>query len=319
MRSIPLFTVVVTGLLAGLVSPAWAECGPVDSEALRWLDRMSHSLRETSYRGVFTYQHGGSIQAMRITHSVKNNIESEQITRLSGAPAQVQRTEHPLDCIHPGHRLVRIGEVFQGAAGSCGLSAYYRLKMAGVKRIAERRAVLLNVMPRDMYRYGYQLALDTETGLLLKTQTMSLDGKRVLERFQFADLEIGDVELAGTHVDVLHEAAHSHGEPAPAPEGAASWGVRWLPGGFMLTDGRGVSAHNKTFTDGLAVFTVFLEPAPQQLQPGEGQAREGGTTAYTRGLLIEGKPALVTVLGEVPINTARRVADSVAWANPDVN
>ena len=305
-------------ILAAPLSVAQPACGPVDKEALAWLDRMSRSLRETSYSGVFTYQHGGSIQAMRITHSVRGNVETEQVTRLSGAPSQVVRTEHPLDCIHPGNRLVRLGEAYQGGINDCGLSAHYRLKVGSVKRIAGRRAVMISVLPRDMYRYGYQMALDSETGLLLKSQTMALDG-RVLERFQFAEVKIGDVAPDGTQVDVIHEAEHSHVTTPAESTSSIAWGVGWLPEGFMLTAGSVNSPHDKTFTDGLAVFTVYLESMPRLAEPGEGHAREGGTTAYTRGLRITGEPTLVTVLGEVPINTARRVADSIAWAGDSAN
>ena len=42
--------------------------------------------------------------------------------------------------------------------------------------------------------------------------------------------------------------------------------------------------------------------------------RDGSTVSYTRGMQLEGRPVLVTVIGEVPINTARMVADSVRWA-----
>ena len=80
-----------------------------------------------------------------------------------------------------------------------------------------------------------------------------------------------------------------------------------------MTAGDSHSAQDKTYTDGLAVFSVFLELMQRQIQPGEGRARTGGTTAYTRGLQLAGRPVLVTVVGEVPINTARIVADSVNW------
>jgi sigma-E factor negative regulatory protein RseB len=301
-----------------LLTPAvviGAECAAGDVEALKWLDRMSHSLRETSYRGVFTYQQGGTVQTMRISHSVRDNVESEQLTRLTGPNARVVRTEHPLDCIHPGHRLVRIGRVYRGEGESCGVSAYYDLRMAGESRVAGRDAVLMHVLPRDIYRYGYQIALDRETGLLLQSQTVARDGQ-VLERFQFADVRIGDVENDGTRVEVLHEAAHEHGsERAPMPPDRPRWTVRWLPEGFMMTDDIDGTGYNRTYTDGLATFSVFVEAVPVLTQPGSGQARQGGMTAYTRGLEIAGRPALVTVLGEVPVNTARRVVDSVSWVD----
>jgi sigma-E factor negative regulatory protein RseB len=41
--------------------------------------------------------------------------------------------------------------------------------------------------------------------------------------------------------------------------------------------------------------------------------RSGSTTSYSRGMALSGEPVLVTVVGEVPVNTARMVADSVKW------
>jgi sigma-E factor negative regulatory protein RseB len=304
-------------VLASFVGPAWSDCQGADKTALRWLDRMSRSLRETSYQGVFTYQHGLSVQAMRISHSVKNNIETEEVTRLTGSGERVVRTKHPLDCIHPGHRLVRLGALYADDSDDCGIADYYQLKMGNLQRIAGRTAVTVHVRPRDMYRYGYQMAIDSETGLLLKTQTIAGDG-RVLERFQFADLKIGEVETDGTQVDVIHTASHEfHGEPnfSEHEDSVGQWTVVWVPQGFVLTQGESSSPWDKTFTDGLAVFTVFLEQLPELPQPGEGRARQGGTTAYTRGMNVSGQPVLVTVLGEVPMNTARMVADSIAWGD----
>lgn len=294
--------------------PSLAACPASDQEALRWLDRMSHSLSETSYTGVFTYQHGAAVQAMRISHSVSGNVEREEITHLTGNEMRVVRTEHPLDCIHPGHKLVRLGRNFEGSGESCGLAEHYRLQMAGTHRIAGRSAVVMNVIPRDNYRFGYQMALDRGTGLLLKTQTVAVDG-RVLERFQFADLEIGEVKMTGTIVNVIHEAAHQHGaQRRPTVESSTPWNVGWLPPGFTPTEELSGTGFDRSFTDGLAVFSVFVEEVSSMDAPGEGSARQGGTSAYTRGRSLSGQPVLITVLGEVPMVTARQVADSVSWA-----
>lgn len=293
---------------------ARAECPAVDQEALRWLDKMSHSLMETSYQGVFTYQHGKAVQSMRISHSVAGNMVRKEMTHLTGKGARVMRAEHPLDRIHPGNRLVRIGDLYRSGAGECGVGGYYQLKVAGKHRVAGRDAVIINVLPRDIYRYGYQLALDRETGLLLKTQTVAQDG-RVLERFQFSDIKIGDVDTDGTHIDPIDEAGDSRGAtPRPALSQSPAWNVAWLPAGFMLTEEKESTNQNRCFTDGLAMFSVFLEPAPEMTEPGAGLARRGGTTVYTRGMTLSGRPVLVTVLGEVPVNTARRVAESLVWA-----
>ncbi len=296
----------------------WAACA-TDQDALAWLERMSRSLREVSYQGIFTYQHGATMQALKISHSVYGNGATEQVTQLSGRGGTVQRTEHPLDCIHPGSKLVRISSGFHDSG--CGLAENYSLKLGSNARIAGRKAQLLRVIPKDMYRYGYRMALDSETGLLLRSQTLAQDGK-VLEHFQFADLKIGTVEASGTQVEVLHEAGHgqmgraaSAARPSAARHGrtSSSWEANWVPEGFMSTTEGDVVSAEKTYTDGLAVFSVFMEQLENDIQPGEGRARQGGTTAYTRGIRLGGQPVLITVIGEVPVNTARMVANSVNW------
>jgi len=86
-----------------------------------------------------------------------------------------------------------------------------------------------------------------------------------------------------------------------------------VPQGFTATDTAADNAGRRTYTDGLAVFSVFLEELGRDIRPGEGVVRSGGTTSYTRGMGITGQSVLVTVIGEVPVNTARMVADSVEW------
>lgn len=294
-------------------SLAWAQaCPDTDREAVEWLDKMSRSANEVSYYGVVTYQRGKEdMQVIQVAHSVGQGSTSEQLTQLTGQGAQVVRKDHPLECIHPGHKLLLLGEEFQ--AGRCGIAEHYRFSVTEGERVAGRKAVRILVEPRDMYRYGYVMELDRSTGLLLKTLTLGR-GNKVLEKFQFADLSYDENLPEGIEIDVVHHAEH------PAPGAAAHgrvisrpWGVRWLPQGFAATDAQAPEASRRTYTDGLAVFSVFMEELNRELKPGEGVARTGSTTSYTRGLRLTGDPVLITVVGEVPVNTARMVADSVAW------
>jgi sigma-E factor negative regulatory protein RseB len=116
---------------------------------------------------------------------------------------------------------------------------------------------------------------------------------------------------------VVHRAQHP--QPASAESNTAAlprqeWGVHWLPRGFAATEARVAGEVRRTYTDGLAVFSIFLEELPTDIRPGEGVMRHGGTVSYTRGLQLADKPVLITVIGEVPVNTARMVADSVRWS-----
>ena len=289
-----------------------AACPEADAEALLWLDRMSRSLNQVNYHGVVTLQRGDDMQVMQVSHSVEHGTTSEQLTQLTGQGAQVERANHPLECIHPGHTLLRVGQDLQ--AGRCGIAEQYRFSVGNGELVAGRKAVRIRIEPRDMYRYGYIMELDRETGLLLKTETVGR-GDKTLEKFQFANLSYTGQIPAGTEVNLTHKAEHPHPQTASTSTSVArEWAVSWVPRGFTATDAPAGKVARRTYTDGLAVFSVFLEDLGQEIRPGEGVVRSGGTTSYTRGMSLTGQPVLVTVIGEVPVNTARMVADSVDWA-----
>lgn len=304
---------ILSALALALLSlqPAAQDCPDADAVALEWLKKMSRSSHEVSYQGVVTFQRGDDMQVMQVSHSVANGTSSESLTQLTGQGARVVRVDHPLHCVHPGHKLLQVGDQLE--AGKCGVSSHYRFSVGEGERIAGRKAVRISVQPKDMYRYGYILELDRKTGLLLKIETLGR-GQKTLEKFQFADVSFTGETTVPADVETVHRANH----PDPARESAVlsavGWSTHWIPEGFMVTDSPEQDMSRRTYTDGLAVFSVFLEQLSEQIKPGEGVVRRGGTLSYTRGMVLSGAPVLVTVIGEVPLNTARMVADSIRWS-----
>lgn len=285
---------------------AQGQCDALDPSVTRLLQAMSNNAQRVNYSGVVTLQRGGDMQIMELSHSVVNGEASEQISRLTGQDARVERSGHPTECLHPGHQLLRSADAFGGSF--CGLSSVYRFRVQQGDRIAGRQSVRLRVEPRDMYRFGHVLELDEDTALILKSSTLSADSS-VLEQFQFASLTMAPAS-AGKAV-VAHEASHPHPHESQHLRKGLAWELAWLPDGFMATDAAPRESQRKSYTDGLASFSVFLEPLSAAIKPGEGVERQGSTVAYTRGVLLQRRSVLVTVLGEIPTNTARMLADSV--------
>jgi len=319
-------------LIFSLYSPV-SFAAPKNMDARVWLDRMSHASREQSYLGVFTYEHGSDMVSLSIAHTVKDGIERERLFHLSGKPREVIRDGHEITCIHPGNQLIRLdnsipagpfAKTFSANLGK--LDKYYQLVMAGEDRVAGREVVKLNIISKDAYRFGYQLFLDKEFALLLKSQMVNAVGD-VLERFQFATIEIGNSvpedalkattdgrvmahhnELAGpgSHVATGVENGHEHG-----------WYLSWLPNGFMVAAGdilRG-PLHDKAmsslmYTDGLAVFSVFVEKADAKAV--DGRIQRGGTIVYAKKQFLREQDYMVTVVGEVPELTAEKVVSAIS-------
>jgi sigma-E factor negative regulatory protein RseB len=300
---------------------------------------MSRSFRELDYRGIFTYEYGPELETMEIFHAVRDGVESERLVYLDGEYREILRAGHELNCIHPGDQILRLGgliSVGPFAHGMLGktdaVTDHYELALGNTTRVAGREAQVVLVKPLDRYRNGFHLFLDKETDLLLKSMVISPEGK-VLERFQFASVQIGvniaDADLKrGDHVEHLpgHWVLAAAGEDEVlARIGAVELEPGWLPPGFVLAAREHQPVGDATdfalYTDGLASLSIYVE----RLQPGSpaseaslrgGRARKGATVAYTTRLDLGDSVVLVTVVGEVPLYTAQRVARQIALRRP---
>ncbi len=333
---------VLTLLVTLLAAPLRAE--PDDPR--RWLEDMNRAFAQQSYDGIFSYFSGQELATLRIVHMVVDGEQRERLVHLNGAPRQILRRGEEVICmVAPDDALLALGDSmptgpFAGAflRRYDRISDYYGLSFFGDDRVAGRAAVRLALTPRDAHRYGYRLWLDRETRLLLRSELIDVNGDR-LEIFQFAQIRIGDDvdpgalepdDSDGTQVSHL-TLASKRAEPVGVED--VRWESGWLPDGFTLVSadvrrapGSDRPVSRLMYTDGLAAFSVFVEAMPE---PGAAsvESRNGATVAVTQPLGLEnstgaavshasgaGESALrhlVTVVGEIPVGTARRIAGSI--------
>ena len=313
-----------SALIGSLIVAVPASAG----ESRAWLVRMSEAFATQNYDGVFVYSHGTSMETLRIIHRAEADVERERIVRLDGPVQEIIREGGKVTCIHGSdwngniNHKIPLGPFARAFVRDMSeLGESYQLVEKGVGRVAGRDARVLLIEPRDDYRYGYRIWLDEETGLLLKS-VLAHRGK-VLERFQFTQLSIaGDIDESALQVGIagesmVHYPLLSHDESLIESK-PLDWTLSWLPEGFEMRmqgshreheDGRG--ADTITYTDGMAAFSVFIEKIVEQKYE-EVSAQKGATVAVTRIVNYPDGDHLVTVVGEVPMKTAKRIALSVA-------
>lgn len=321
-------------LMALAAAPARAQDGQPavqDRQAVArdLIGSMAQAATGLNYRGVFVYQRGQRTDSMRIIHRAGPGGERERLLSLTGAPREVIRGPDSVTCIYPEDRAVMVERtrprsLFVSAFDDTPMEEiveHYVLAVLGRDRVAGREAAVVAVRPNLPDRYGHTLWIDAETGLLLKSAVVD-SGGRVLEQTMFTEIGFPDViDEAEVEPSLVGEGFTWHRSDAEAPTetlpatGEGDWSVAWLPEGFVLTEARTqpMAARSRpvrhlSFSDGLAMISVFVEPFEPAKQAMEGFSSLGAVNTYSR----RSGDHQITVVGDVPPLAVRQVAESVA-------
>jgi sigma-E factor negative regulatory protein RseB len=233
-----------------------------------------------------------------------------------------------MTCVWPATRSI----VVEPRAGRVGLPAaipepvsasgeQYVYRLGGATRIAGLPCRLVDVEPRDDYRYGHRLCIAEDTGMLLKSEILDLE-REVIEQMMFTSIRLMEAipdehfrpELAEEGF-VWHRAAGE--ESAAAPATVSRWTIGSLPPGFRIKSQveRRIAAsplpvQHLIATDGVASVSVFVSRIESEQDLYHGVTGTGALNAY--GTVVSDYQ--VTVVGEVPEATVVMIGESVAPA-----
>ncbi|MGB5177970.1 MAG: MucB/RseB C-terminal domain-containing protein [Gammaproteobacteria bacterium] len=320
---------LLASLVAAVPVSLQAQSDVPANSARQWLDNMSRSLQSLDYDGTFVYYHDGKLEAMRIVHQASAGGERERLMSLTGSAREVLRDDKVVTCIMPDKKSVMVGQSrprqpFPDVPEDLdSLSPYYELRDVGEDRVAGLMTRVIDITPRDKYRYGYRFWIDTTNFMLLKFELNAVDGTAI-EQVMFTGLRVGDrIPAAALEPSLTGEGYNwfrqgDGGNPAAA-SGEPEWTVKQLPAGFNLTDyqrrhlhqGREQAEH-MVFSDGLATVSVYVEKMLADSPEFTGLSNMGAMNAY--GIVIDDHQ--VTVVGEVPAATVQSIAGLVGRRSP---
>ncbi len=306
-------------------------------DAADLLQRMNVAFTELTYDGVFSYLNGNELASLRVVHKVVDGVQRERLVHLNGAPREIIRQGETVSCIvMPGDDLLALEKSIPSGPFARAfvrqfdrISGTYAVGRYGEGRVAGRKAIRVAVTPKDQHRYGYRLWLDAETHLLLRSELVDQQGDK-LEIFMFNQLRLGDdvsdaalepEEAAGSMVShlTLKPAAEQWQPPAvpnsaPVPD---AWATGWLPPGFTMASAdlrnkpaSGHAVNSLMYSDGLAAFSIYVEPMPAH-GAASMVSQNGATVAVTHQVTANDNYFLVTLVGEIPVPTAREIISSV--------
>lgn len=291
--------------------------------AQQLLNNMSRALSTLNYDGTFIYQRGHQMDSMRLIHKANKDGEFERLISLTGSPREVIRNNESVTCIFPDNQSVMVEKsrpeklVSPLPESIETVASNYTFEIAGEDRVTGRHAWIIHIIPNDQYRYGYQLWIDKENNLLLKSELRNEDGMP-LEQIMFTQLNILDTVPDSLLKPSLSGTNYTWYENSPAEVskklGESPWKVTWMPAGFSMKDYVKQMGDNSDsvvehliYTDGVAMVSVFIEKLRKDLSVSIGPSRLGGVNAFARS--FDGYQ--VTAVGEVPQATVQGMANSV--------
>ncbi len=291
-------------------------------EARDWLERMTRAVEELNYRGTFVHVLGGTAETLQIVHRNEDGKTGERILALDGAGSEFVRQGDRAQAIFPDRRIVLLETRSDSSplvsalpSNATEFSPHYDLALGDGARVAERAVQVLEIRPRDEFRYGYRLWLDQETAMPLKSQLVGERGE-VVEQIVFTEIEItADIPASELEPTIDTTGFTTLRAPASAPLAAeVPWRAMDAPDGFELSvatqssiAGSDTPVGHLVYSDGLATVSVFIEASAAQADMPDGFSTAGSTNAYSQTF----GDRKVTAIGEVPRRTVRRIASSL--------
>ncbi|RYX97665.1 MAG: transcriptional regulator [Comamonadaceae bacterium] len=309
---------------ASTVSPAGSST-PAESKSINdWLMRMHEASKKRAYIGTFVVSAGGAMSSSKIWHVCDGNQQMERVDTLTGAPRSTFRHNDQVVTFMPEHKVARSEKreslgMFPDLLRSTDsrIADFYKAGKEGTERVAGVDAEVIALVPKDKMRFGYKVWAEREKGLLVKLQTLDLDGK-VLEEAAFSELQLD----APVKMDkLLQMMKKTDGYKVEKPvlikttASAEGWTFKSAIPGFKPMscykrpagpDG-GDEPLQWIFSDGLASVSIFVEPFDAQRHAKPSTLSLGATQTMTRQL----DNYWLTVMGEVPLSTLKLFANGL--------
>lgn len=292
---------------------------PDDAQA--WLAKMSNAVKSLNYTVSFVLLVPGSdSQPYLWRHGVnEDGLEMEQLNLLNGPGREVVRIGNKVSYFEPNVPPYSLySSIINGPLPSEFLQqpekimSGYEFIMVGRSRIAGRASQQIRIISKDKSRFGLNVWLDQETGLLLKMNMLGQNAQ-LLEQIQVTDLQVTKEPapfFAKIEPEILPEVVSF----SPSTEFNSEWTIGYIPKGmvivkrdFLRLSGSGVVVEYIMLSDGLIDVSIYL----QERDNNRPNSNLVGTVQSDTLLTIEHGELNVTVIGRLPATTANAIAKSI--------
>jgi sigma-E factor negative regulatory protein RseB len=303
---------VATGLFFSVNASA-----DVSSGAL--LQQMNVASQSLNYELSFISINKQGVESLRYRHVRVNDQPLAQLLQMDGPRREVVQRGSEISYFEPGLEPFTLnGNYIVDSLPSLvytdfkRLSPYYDFISVGRTRIADRLCEVIRVVARDGTRYSYIVWMDEETHLPMRVDLLDRDGE-TLEQFRVIAFSVNG--QVASNMQTLAKASLPPLLSLPVGDNVDfNWMPSWVPQGFeQVASSRRklptleMPVESRLYSDGLFSFSVNISPANQN--SAEQLLRTGRRTVMT----TVRDNAEITVVGELPPQTAKRIADSLKF------
>ncbi|RKF18602.1 transcriptional regulator [Alginatibacterium sediminis] len=300
---------------------------PVKSQsALQLIEQLQSSFVSRNYELSFIKTRQGAIEPMRYIHGLVDDVEVAHLLNLNGPAQESVYRDLRVAYFEQGQppysvEASRLSSLFSSIAkiDLDQLQHSYELVIAGKSRVAGRASQVIRVLPKNKDRYAVFLWIDYQTSLPIRIDLVDSNGE-LIEQYMAVTLidfssptewmyELASIELPA----VISSKTKIEDQFATDLD----WELTWMPEGMViLTDpGQRISSvedsvDHQRMSDGLFDISVYVNKLDDKARIKPQLVRQGATTLHIQ--LIQGRE--VTVVGEVPPETASKIANSIRFS-----
>ncbi len=291
-----------------------------DTSSGALLQQMNVASQSLNYELSFISINKQGVESLRYRHARVNSQPLAQLLQMDGPRREVVKRGNEISYFEPGLEPFTLnGDYIVDSLPSLvytdfkRLSPYYDFISVGRTRIADRLCEVIRVVARDGTRYSYIVWMDAETRLPMRVDLLDRDGE-TLEQFRVIAYTVNGQQVASS-MQTLAKASLPPLLSVPQGDNVTfNWMPSWLPQGFSeVSSSRrqlptvDMPVESRLYSDGLFSFSVNVNRASQNST--DQMLRTGRRTVSTT---IRDN-AEITIVGELPPQTAKRIADSIKF------
>lgn len=322
MRQTLVFLMSAVGLLTSFSTSA------AKSDAESTLSQLQQAFQTLNYEVSYIKVRQDYIDPIRLIHAVVQDKDVAHQVYLNGPAREFVRRDNQVAHYEPDQppysmAAAKLPGMFDTLAQIPikRLLENYDLVIAGKSRIAGRSAQVMRVVPKHDDGYGLYLWLDFATQLPLRVDTVDKQGELV-EQVMALDLSVFDEPTPWMHELLALELPDLIGgneTSLPTHAITGQWALDWTPRGMeVVSQDRhalpftGESVNYVKLTDGLFDVSVYTNPVGSDLTTQAQVVRQGATSLHSE--IRDGIE--ITVVGEIPPQTAAAIAAGVRFTHP---